>query len=499
MIGRKKTQKIARNLLLIFFFIFLTFVLISARSFIHLSNNAEAVTSTVSFTPIADTHVRADLPNNNYGLNQTLEVDGSPIKITYMKLDLSSLAGSFLVSAKLRLKITDSSTSTQVVKTVDDTGWSETTMTYTNRPPVGTSVNIIPGGTAGTWVEVDISSAVSSKLGQLLSIAIDSVGSDGLDFYSKDNATDKPVLVINVDDTPLPTSTPTPTATPIPTLAPGVEPVAAAAGDIVCDPIVGGSCKHIATSDLVLQINPNAVFALGDNQYESGQYTNFISYYDPSWGRFKGLTHPSVGNHEYLTAGAAGYFDYFNGVGNFSGQAGDRDKGYYSFDIGTWHGIVLNSNCSKVGGCGAGSAQEKWLRADLASHTATCTIAYFHHPRFSSGNHGSQTSVKALWQALYDYNADVVLSGHDHDYERFAPQDPNGTLDLLRGVREFIVGTGGKNHTHLGTSGRIANSEVFDDTSFGVIKLTLHPTSYDWVFIPIPGNSFTDSGTQQCH
>ncbi len=287
------------------------------------------------------------------------------------------------------------------------------------------------------------------------------------------------------------------TATTFDTQPPGAAPVLAAAGDIACGAeSISASCKQMETSDLLLQINPTAVAPLGDVQYEDGQYSNFIGFYDPSWGRLKSITQPVLGNHEYGTPGAAGYFDYFNGAGNFSGPAGDRDKAYYSLDLGSWHVVVLNSNCSKVGGCGAGSAQEAWLRADLAAHPAACTIGLMHHPLYSSGGRDAPTT-RPLYQAMYDYGVDVVLAGHDHTYERFAPQDANGNLDTLRGFREFVVGTGGRNHTHLAT--RFPNSEVFDDTSFGVLKLTLRAGSYDWAFLPIPGHTFTDSGTTTCN
>jgi uncharacterized repeat protein (TIGR01451 family) len=205
----------------------------------------------------------------------------------------------------------------------------------------------------------------------------------------------------------------------------------------------------------------------------------------------KPLIHPAVGNHEYLTAGAAGYFQYFGAA------AGDPTQGYYSFDIGSWHLIALNSNCSKVGGCGPGSPQETWLRRDLEAHPADCTLAYWHHPRFSSGEHGSFVSTQPLWQALYDAGTELVLSGHDHDYERFAPQTAAGVADAGRGIRQFVVGTGGRNRYALGPA--IANSEARDATTFGVLELTLHPAGYDWRFVPEAGGGFADAGSASCH
>ena len=274
----------------------------------------------------------------------------------------------------------------------------------------------------------------------------------------------------------------------------------AAAGDIACDPSsgsfngglgVGLECRQRATSDLLVGAGYQAVLALGDIQYENGAFSKFGASYDPSWGRVKGITRPAPGNHEYRTSGAAGYYQYFGAA------AGDPAKGYYSFDLGGWHLIALNSNCSAVGGCGAGSAQEQWLRADLDAHaSASCTLAYWHHPRFSSGEHGSDSAYQPFWQALYDANADLVLVGHDHDYERFAPQTPSGALDLARGIRQFVSGSGGKSVRTFPTVR--PNSEVRDVSSLGVLELTLGATEYSWRFRPAVG-SFTDAGTGSCH
>jgi hypothetical protein len=239
------------------------------------------------------------------------------------------------------------------------------------------------------------------------------------------------------------------------------------------------------------------VLALGDNQYEQGGLSQYAASYELSWGLFKNLTYPTVGNHEYGTTGAAGYFDYFNGTGNLDGRAGPRGKGYYSFDIGSWHLISLNSNCTHAGGCSASSPQAQWLRADLAAHPTACTLAFWHHPRFSSGQHGDAGLLEPLWQALYDANADLVVVGHDHLYERFGPQTSTGVADPVKGIREFVVGTGGRSHYNFNTPK--PNSEVRNSDSFGILKLTLHPGSYDWAFIPEAGKTFTDFGSNNCH
>jgi hypothetical protein len=270
--------------------------------------------------------------------------------------------------------------------------------------------------------------------------------------------------------------------------------VIAAAGDIACGsaPPPTAPCRHSQTSDILVHGRLDAVLTLGDNQYEAGSLADFQSSYDPTWGRVKGITHPVPGNHEYLTSGAAGYFGYFGAA------AGDPTKGYYSFDLGRWHIIALNSNCPSVGGCDEGSLQERWLRADLAAHQNACTLAYWHHPRFTSGSvHQSDPRTGAFWQALYESHADVVLTGHQHNYERFAPQSPAGNADPSNGIRQFVVGTGGKD-LYSFDSAPAPNSVVRNSSTFGVLKIILRPTSYEWRFIPEAGGTFTDAGTGTC-
>ena len=232
------------------------------------------------------------------------------------------------------------------------------------------------------------------------------------------------------------------------------------------------------------------VATLGDTVYENGTPDEFARCYEPTWGRHKGRTRPAVGNHEYGTPGAAGYFAYFGAA------AGEAGKGWYSYDLGAWHVVALNSNCTLVG-CEAGSEQERWLRADLAASTARCTLAYMHHPRFSSGStHGSSTTVQPLWRALQDDGAEVVLAGHEHDYERFAPQTANGALDPQRGVRQFVVGTGGRALRSFGAPQPYSESRI--NTAWGVLRLRLRDGSYNWQFVAQPGSAATDSGTGAC-
>jgi acid phosphatase type 7 len=289
------------------------------------------------------------------------------------------------------------------------------------------------------------------------------------------------------------------------------DPVIAAAGDIACDPSnadfnggqgTNGACEQQATYEVLQRIDPTAVLALGDNQYYCGGYQAFLQSYAHSWGKLLSKTYPSLGNHEYLTSGgtgcdssnrnAAGYFRYYAAAKD-EGKVG---RGWYSFNLGNWHIIALNSNCSDVGGCGRGSRQYTWLRADLAAQHPACLLAFWHIPLFSSGGRAASNS-RPFWKLLYAGHADVVLNGHDHIYERFAPQTPGGKLDTAHGIREFIVGTGGANHTSI--LAPAANSRVRIDTTFGVLELTLRPGSYHWAFVPVGDKPVMDAGSETCH
>jgi hypothetical protein len=292
----------------------------------------------------------------------------------------------------------------------------------------------------------------------------------------------------------------------------GPYPVIAAAGDIACGAADGSvqpgvACDQQSTSNLLTGAGLTAVLTLGDDQYEQGQLSDFMNYFNPTWGRFKSIMHSAPGNHEYNDpAGSAmGYFDYFDGVGNATGSAGPRSLGYYSFDIGSWHLIAINSNCSASsggwnrGGCAAGSTQEQWLRSDLAVHPSACTLAFWHHPLYSSGSQadGPSPFMSAIWADLANAHADIVLNGHAHNYERFALQNATGGPDSQGGVREFVVGTGGRNL--YGFSTVQPNSQVRNSSTFGILQLTLRPHGYDWQFRPEPGGTFTDVGSQECH
>ena len=271
----------------------------------------------------------------------------------------------------------------------------------------------------------------------------------------------------------------------------GGNPVLVGAGDI-------GSCENTGvaeTASLVALAGIDVMVAtFGDHAYPTGTDANFAECYDPFWGQFKERTKPSPGNHEYETPGASGYFDYFGKA------AGDPGEGYYSYELGSWHIVALNSNCGEGEiRCAPGSPQGRWLKEDLAANDEQkCTLAYFHHPLFTSGSYRPGIErVKRLWEILYASGVDVVLNGHDHNYQRFGPQDPNGKADPEDGIRQFVVGTGGRGHYPI--LAPIANTEVYNDDTYGVLELTLHPKRYEWEFVPVQGETFSDSGSARCH
>jgi hypothetical protein len=269
-------------------------------------------------------------------------------------------------------------------------------------------------------------------------------------------------------------------------LASAAPPTLVAAGDVAACT----STRDEATAAVVARI-PGTVAVLGDAVYERGTTDEFMRCYEPSWGRFKARTRPAVGNHEYITPGAAGYFAYFGAA------AGDPGRGYYGYRLGAWQVVVLNSNCAPAGGCSDSAPQLRWLRDLLGASRARCTLAYWHHPRFSSGLHGDDPTVAGFWRALHEAGADVVLAGHDHDYERFAPLAPSGRVDRRRGITQFVVGTGGRSLYPFVR--RAHGSEMRQSHTFGVLRLTLRAGSYDWRFLPVAGGRFTDAGRARCH
>ena len=265
----------------------------------------------------------------------------------------------------------------------------------------------------------------------------------------------------------------------------------AAAGDIACapgQPSSGAECKMEATSRLLIRRGLVGVVTLGDNQYEDGALWRFRRSYGATWGRVKNITLPVAGNHEYHTPGADGFFRYF-------GDAAGR-RGYYGVRLDEWQLVVLNSVCFAVGGCGRGSPQLRWLRNVLQADASACTVAAWHHPRFSSGLHGNDRTYERFWQALYSDGAEMVLNGHDHHYERFAPQTPDRRVDREGGIREFVVGTGGRSLYPIRQVRQ--NSVIRRGNAFGVLVLTLHPDRYEWQFLGVGGRTL-DSGSAPCH
>jgi acid phosphatase type 7 len=281
-----------------------------------------------------------------------------------------------------------------------------------------------------------------------------------------------------------------PTVTQTPVVAEGESAVLVGSGDIASCVLNGDEATAALLDEILAEADESAteavVFTTGDNAYESGTAEEFLNCYDPSWGRFRERTRPTPGNHDYVTTGASAYFEYFGD------NAGDRGVGYYSYALGAWHIVVLNSLLA----IGETSAQAAWLRENLAANPSTCTLAYWHHPRFNSGRYGNDTRYQEVWEILYENGVDIVLNGHEHVYERFAPQDPYGNPDPVRGIRQFTIGTGGASLRRFESVAE--NSEVRDGSTWGVLKLTLSPSAYEWEFIPVTEDGFRDQGTGAC-
>jgi hypothetical protein len=372
--------------------------------------------------------------------------------------------------ATLRLHRSDTGSSLgdgAVVTSLNNNTWSETGTTWNNQPAVnGASLGSLRGATRDSWYEVDVTSRIIGN--GTYSIAIDTPrGGAVLDSRESGADTAPRLSVATVRDTKTP--------------AGSEDPVLVGAGDIA-----GPGEGKEATAELLDKI-PGTVFTAGDNAYQNGSSSDFSEYYEPSWGRHKARTRPSPGNHDYYTSGARDYYEYF---GDSAGPAG---LGYYSYDLGTWHIVSLNSETDMA----VGSSQEKWLRQDLSASTKPCTLAYWHKPRFTSGAHSNNSGTGPLVEALYEANAEVIVTGHNHQYERFAPMDPDGRADDAKGIRHITIGNGGIGFYEWGTIQ--PNSEKRNNDTYGVMKFTLRANSYDWQFVPEAGKSFTDEGTGACH
>jgi hypothetical protein len=363
------------------------------------------------------------------------------------------------------------------IRSVSNNTWSESTIRYNNAPAVGNVLGTSGSFNASVWTTVDITSYITGN--GTYNLALTVPGSTALSFASRETGNNAPRLTVETQGGTAPTSTPTPsdspTATTTPTPSDGVVLVGAA--DIT-------NCNRTQDEQTALLLDniPGTVFTAGDNAYVDGTYTEYLNCYDPSWGRHKSRTKPSPGNHEYLTSGAAGYFQYFNNI-----------PSYYAYNLGAWRIYALNSEIS----VSTTSAQVTWLQDDLAANPNQCVLAYWHRPRWSSGsNHGNNSNMQTLWQILYNAGAELVINGHEHHYERFSEMNASGTA-VAQGLREIVVGTGGAGLYPFGTVR--STSQVRNNTTYGVLKLTLQEGRYDWEFIPIAGSIFRDSGSDTCH
>jgi len=432
----------------------------------------QARADTATFFPVADAFVDGSesLRNRNYGTATFLQVDKSPDTRIFLRFEVSLPVGSTLTGATLELYTTSTSTATGwVLSKAADTTWRETAITYNNQPVLGAQL-----GSSGSWsgcpcfTQASIAAA-NVTLG-LNSFGLTTESDNRKSFHSREGA-NAPRLVV--------------------TYTRPADPVIVAAGDIA-----GAWTEDEATARVIDTLNPDAVLLLGDNVYGSGAPSEYTQDYEPTWGRHKAKTYPAPGNHDHGTAELAGYCGYFGAAAHC--QSG---YSYSSFELGNWHIIALDSGCSSPSSCAnpmeAGSAMRTWLTADLAVNTKPCTLVYWHHPRFSSGTYGNDPRSSEVWTELYNAHVELVLNGHEHDYERFARQRPSGEADSATGIRQFVVGTGGKGLRSFGTVQ--PNSEVRESSTYGVLKLTLHANGYDWEFVPIAGQTFTDSGTGACH
>jgi hypothetical protein len=453
------------------------------------------------FTPVADSYVdstTASSASTNYGSQTQLRGDGSPVVRSYLRFNVQGLGGA-VTSATVRIYAKSASSGGYELRGVSNNTWGETTITYNNAPPVGAVINSSPGFSAGVWTTVDVTPYITGN--GTYSLALTVPGSTAISFASRETGNKAPQLVVETQGGTAPTATATPTApaaasptaTRTSTPAAGQTPTSTRTSTSV--PTSSGSVVLVGAGDIancsrsqdeltaqLLDNIPGTVFTAGDNAYVDGTYTEYINCYDPTWGRHKSRTKPSPGNHEYLTSGAAGYFQYFNST-----------PSYYAYNLGSWRIYSLNSEIS----VSATSAQATWLQDDLATNPAQCVMAYWHKPRWASGsNHGDNSAMQAIWQILYNAGAELVINGHEHHYERFAPMNASGAA-VSQGLREIIAGTGGAALYPFGTPK--AASQVRNNTAYGVLKLTLHPSSYDWEFVPIAGATFTDSGSTDCH
>jgi acid phosphatase type 7 len=441
--------------------------------------------STLTFTTVADARVAQLNPSTNYGTATALQADGNSgeMQISYIRFNVSGTAGAVIQSVKLRVFCTTNGTVNGPAVYLANNNWVESGtggVTWNTRLALisGAADNKGAFGTS-TWVEYDVTSLIIANGTYTLALVADNT--DGVTFSSREGSR-PPQLVVNLETSaPTATHTPTPIVNPTDTFTPtptqSGSAVLVGAGDIA-------NCNRTQdeqTAQLLDNI-PGTVFTAGDNAYVDGSYTEYLNCYDPTWGRHKSRTKPSPGNHEYLTSGAAGYFQYFDNI-----------PSYYAYDLGAWRIYSLNSEID----VSLSSPQVAWLVNDLSANPRPCVLAYWHKPRWSSGtNHGDDMSMQTLWQMLYDAGAELVVNGHEHNYERFSEMNASGSA-VSQGLREIVAGTGGAPLYPFGTPK--SASQVRNNTAYGVLKITLRSNGYDWQFVPVAGSTFTDSGSDDCH
>jgi hypothetical protein len=443
-------------------------------------NAAQASADSVVLTPQADAYVSSAAGRTNFGTKAEIRVDASPTQRSYLRFAISLPAGATITGATLRLFTTTASTGTGYrAHAVADTSWSETGITYAKAPAFGALV-----GSSGGWSTTGYTAVTIPA--QYLHTGLNSFGASTTSTTSKSfhsrEATNKPQLVVTF-------SQPAPEPPPPPPPPPGTDPVIMAAGDIQ----PAGSAVS-PTAGLLVAATPDAVLTLGDNQYEGGALADYNAWYSQGWGSalLKSRTYPTPGNHERNSDLTANYCAYFQSGTNGAAAVDPCPGGlpYYSYDLGSWHMIALDSSGGTID-----AAQLQWLSKDLADHPATCTLAYWHHARYSGGLHGNHT-LNNVWASLMGAGVDVVLVGHDHNYQRFAPMNNVGGIDRVAGIREFVVGTGGRSHYAVLP---VTGQEATNADSYGVLRMTMRPGSYEWSFVPEAGKLFNDSGADLCH
>ena len=443
-----------------------------------------------------DTYINTGQPEEINGLEDVMEIENDPpeLKQGLVRFEVAGVPeGETIDLVTLRLFVVADSDDAISIHTVGG-DWNQAETTGANAPPVGELVTTIPPGAAeGATVDIDMTNAVQGP--GRYDFYIVSPGDDSAEYATIESGTNPPLLIVDYANpnagSPAATPTTAPTGTASAIQLSGEPVVMAGAGDISDCGNDGDTITAGLIDGVIAENAGTIVFTAGDNVYSDGTAEEFGSCYAETWGRFKDRTRPSPGNHDYNTSDASGYFGYFGEA------AGTQGQGYYAYEAGDWQVLALNSNCDEIGGCEEGSPQELWLREELTSSDAQCTLAYWHHPLFSSGDHGGDSSVQPLFQALYDDGAELVINGHDHNYERFAPQDAEGTHDPVSGVREFVAGTGGTGNRSIDVIA--ANSESRFTDAFGVLALSLYSDGYEWEFVSEDGSGFNDVGIEACH